>query len=140
MLSPADQLAFGFLDEHLDPLADPRLRALLDKRIHDVAEMIPAVCYLPRRQLPVKAGSLGPVFIGVAEDPDRVQTRRGEKLFENRNVGLSLPGEAANDVAPDARTGCSLPNGFEQIEEAVGVAEPAHSTENRFRCVLKRQV
>ena len=115
MLSAADQLAVGFLDEHLDPLADPGLRALLDKRIHDVAEMIPALRYLPRRQLAVEAGSLGPVLVGVAENPDGVQARRGEKLLEDLDVGLGLAREAANDVAPDARTGRPLPDGVEQI-------------------------
>ena len=103
MLSPADHLAAGFLDQHLDRFADPGLRALRDKRIDDVTEMIPPLCYLPRRQLPVEAGGLGSVLVGVAENPDRVQPRCYEELLEDLEISLGFAGKAADDVAPNPR-------------------------------------
>ena len=90
--------------------------------------------------LPSSVGGLGAVLVGVAEDADRVQPGRGEEPLQLGDVVLGLAREPDDDVGPDARLGRRRPDLLDQLEEALGVAEPAHPAQHRAAGVLEGQV
>ena len=128
------------LDEHLDDLAAALLGPLAGQLLDQLGQACDAGVDDVLRQVVRQLLGLGPVLVGVAEHPDRVQARRDEEALELGDVGLGLAGEADDDVAAHGRgrvTGADL---VQQRQEGLGAAEPSHPPQDRGRGVLEAHV
>ena len=90
--------------------------------------------------LPSSVGRLGAVLVGVAEDTDGVEPRRDQEPLELGQVVVGLAGEPDDDVGPHAGVGRGRADLGDQLEEPLGVAEPAHPPQHRPARVLEGQV
>src|SRR5580692_6033945 len=97
-------VAEHLLHQNFDRLAHPVRGALRHDLLGEAGELAdPAgdliLVHLVRRG---EGGGLGAVLVGVAEDADRVEPRLAQEQLELAQVGGGLPGEADDEVRPDA--------------------------------------
>src|SRR5580693_6536563 len=135
-------VAEHLLHQNFDRLAHPVRGALRHDLLGEAGEVAdPAgdliLVHLVRRG---EGGGLGAVLVGVAEDADRVQPRLAQEQLELAQVGGGLPGEADDEVRPDAGIGARVPDPVDQLGEPRPVAEPAHLPQHGAAGVLERQV
>ena len=127
-------------DEHLNTLAHPIGRALGADLVDQAGDPVDPLGDHVVWHLRAQPGTLGPLLVGVAEDADRVEPGCGEEVGEHVDLSVGLAREAEDDVAADPCIGAHGPDPFDQIEERLRVAEPAHPAQNGRVGVLERQV
>ncbi len=128
------------LHQDLDGLADALLGTLRDEILGEAGDVGEALGDDVLVQLVVVRRRFRALLVRVAEDADGVQPGAGQEALQFGQVGLGLAGEADDEVGAHTGLGGLAPDGVEQLQEAVGVAEAAHGAQHVGRGVLEGQV
>ena len=129
MSCPSGQLVGVFVDpvdQNLHTFADPFLGTLDVELLHQRREIRDTLVDDMPVQLACKGLGLGPVLVGVAENPDHVQTGGCQESLELVKVLLRLSWEPHDDVGADAGQRGARTDLTDQVEEGLGRAEPPH--------------